>query len=197
MKVSISNVLTVCQFLIPVFAQISELMPAEVLRHAQSIRTCLQFALACYKAKNSEKLWAIVELICSKVHASYAITELRQFIRSGNMIKPSRLQAVGNILVDNSAFPIQTCLQFAKLVKRLQHRFVIVPEFQEISHRFGLMAEILLDGIESDVVASIVLTQKDETGESAMDIAVRTQNQIFLAHPRIGRIQNVFHYEVK
>ena len=99
--------------------------------------------------------------------------DLAAFISQGNYIAPERLDALARIVVLNSRFPMHFALQTAHLVHKIARKFIMESGFAEVALRFSKLARRLLDGIESDIIASIVLEQHNEDGASVLQLAVK------------------------
>lgn len=99
------------------------------------------------------------------------------------------LDHIGKGLVSSSLHPISMSLKVASLFKELSEI--------NLSHRTSLLVQYesftqtvinLVDDFPSDQIALMFLEERDNNGNSAISIAVSSENAAFMSHPRITRI---------
>ena len=106
-------------------------------------------------------------------------------------MEPPHLLSVGEALIESSDFPIITCLELAHLSKELSKTHLIEQaEYIALYKRFTMSALNMIEDFPTDHHAAFGLTEVDALYHSALYVALKSRNTVFLGNVRVSRIIN-------
>eukprot|EP01006_Ploeotia_vitrea_P037380 TRINITY_DN66125_c3_g1_i1.p1 TRINITY_DN66125_c3_g1~~TRINITY_DN66125_c3_g1_i1.p1 ORF type:complete len:920 (+),score=537.65 TRINITY_DN66125_c3_g1_i1:235-2994(+) len=150
----------------------------------------LDVVFVAFRATNDPVLLDILGFVAMRMNTIRALKLLKTYIKQMDF-KPDDLESVSKCIVSGSDMPMTTALEVAEMFQGLAETSVIShEEYAEIQETFTKTAISLLNDIESDHLAAIMLEQADSLGNSPISVALRSNNIHFVGNGRVTRIMN-------
>ncbi len=101
-----------------------------------------------------------------------------------------KLVNMSEILVQTSPTPLTTALAIAGDFARLsEYNPAEKAAWMEAKEQFTDTAHKLINDVESDHIAYLLLTQQNELGDSPIKVALATKNEEFIANPTFTKVR--------
>ena len=103
-----------------------------------------------------------------------------------------KLVNMSEVLVQTSPTPLTTALAIAGDFARLsEYNPAEKAAWMEAKEQFTDTAHKLINDVESDHIAYLLLTQQNELGDSPIKVALATKNEEFIANPTVSRVRTL------
>ena len=150
-----------------------------------------EFVMQQLLTKQIKSLWLLLAYFSMEIPTIKAIELLQTHIADIAKVKDmDNLELVCSAVIENSHYPIATALHLSNFVSAVaEDDLSRKQEFQEIADRYTVVAEKLVESVESDHLLSIYLeTPTDLNMMSVFEIAIAYEMSDFFDNNRVDRI---------
>lgn len=150
-----------------------------------------EFVMQQLLTKQTYALWLLLAYFSMEIPTITAIELLQAHIADIAKVKDlEHLELVCSAVIENSEYPIATALHLSNFVDEVaKDDLSRKQEFEEMAERYTVVAESLVENIESDHLLSIVLeVPTDLNMMSVFEIAINYEMTNFFDNNRVDRI---------
>ena len=150
-----------------------------------------EFVMQQLLTKQMKSLWLLLAYFSMEIPTIKAIELLQTHIADIAKVKNmDNLELVCSAVIENSHYPIATALHLSNFITKVgEDDLSRKQQFQEIADRYTVVAEKLVESVESDHLLSIYLeTPTDLNMMSVFEIAIAYEMSDFFDNNRVDRI---------
>ena len=144
------------------------------------------------ETQNQSILWIILQFLCMRMPTQMAYSLMEHYSSQFARFSTTDIDKLGRALVNGSQFPLATCLVLSAFFKERSKTDLSQEEvLLKLSNEYALEATSILDEIESDYLAVIMLETASFHNElSPLDIALENDIMEFLSCNKVSRISH-------
>jgi hypothetical protein len=164
------------------------LEPSQQAVHGLGGETVFGIAWELYK-QGQHEAHEILKYLAHHSSSQWIYMQIKTLTFQENWNNIQDLEEVCQSLISGSSLPLTMALMVSNLCRRLALKYVsLEDQYLELRDKFTRIAIAMVNDVETDFLAMLILEKPDALGRTALQIALKSKNSLFTSSERVASV---------